>query len=87
MQVERQRDGVRRITQVTEVCGLEGEVITMNDIASFVFDREDAQGRIIGHYQSGAMRPKFFDRLEYFGMDRAWLQAEQSLVAGTGQAA
>ncbi len=87
VQVERMRDGMRRITQVSEVCGLEGEVITMNDVASFVFEREDSQGRIIGHYESGAMRPKFFGRLEYFGMDRAWLQAEQALGGAAGRAA
>jgi pilus assembly protein CpaF len=79
VQVERMRDGMRRITQISEVCGLEGDVITMNDVALFEFEREDSQGRIVGHYRSGAMRPRFIHRLEYFGMDRAWMQAEQAL--------
>jgi pilus assembly protein CpaF len=79
VQVQRMRDGVRRVTQVSEVCGQEGDVITMNDIAVFEFEREDSQGRIVGRYRSGGMRPKFLERLEYFGMDRAWMQAVQGL--------
>ena len=48
VQVQRMRDGGRRITQVAEVCGLEEDVITMNDIARFEFEREDSQGRLHG---------------------------------------
>ncbi len=76
VQVERMRDGKRRVTQLSEVCGQEGDIITMNDIAAFEFGGEDAQGRIIGRYRPGVMRPKFMHRLEYFGEDRAWAQAE-----------
>ena len=75
VQVERMRDGVRRITQVSEVCGLEGDVITMNDIVTFQFEREDGQGRIIGNYVTQHGRPSFMQRLEYFGLDRAWVAA------------
>jgi pilus assembly protein CpaF len=79
VQIERMRDGQRRITQISEVCGQEGDVITMNDIAAFEFEREDQHGRIIGRYRAGSMRPKFMSRLEYFGMDRAWAMAEQAI--------
>ena len=79
VQVERMRDGVRRVSQLSEICGLEGEVITMNDLAMFEFDNEDAQGRIIGHYVAGNARPGFLRRLEYFGLDRAWTAAMQTL--------
>jgi len=78
VQIERMRDGVRRVTQVSEICGLEGDVITMNDLAAFEFDQEDPQGRIIGHYVSGSARPSFLRRLEYFGLDRAWTTAMQT---------
>jgi pilus assembly protein CpaF len=77
--VERMRDGVRRVTQVTEICGMEGDVITTNELLAFQFEREDAQGRIVGHYQSSATRPGFFSRLEYFGLDRAWVTAEREV--------
>jgi pilus assembly protein CpaF len=73
--VERMHDGVRRVTQLSDVCNLEGDVITMNDIAIFEFDREDSQGRIAGHYRATQARPSFLPRLEYFGLGRAWVAA------------
>jgi pilus assembly protein CpaF len=78
VQVERMRDGVRRVTQVAEICGLEGDVILMNDLALFEFEHEDTQGRIVGHYTAGSSRPGFLRRLEYFGLDRAWMTAMQT---------
>ncbi|MGY3483148.1 pilus assembly protein CpaF [Bradyrhizobium sp. USDA 4011] len=75
VQVERMRDGQRRIIQVSEVIGLEGEVITTNDIALFEYKEEDAHGRILGTYRSTNAVPKFKSRLVYFGLDRAWAEA------------
>src|SRR5690349_10926664 len=63
VQVERMRDGQRRVTQVTEICGLEEDVITTNDVAAFRFSHEDAQGRIVGVYVSPMATPKFNERL------------------------
>ena len=79
VQVQRMRDGVRRVTQITEVCGLEGDIITTNDIAVFEFEREDAQGRIVGKYAGLHGRPGFQARLEYFGLDRAWMAASAEI--------
>jgi pilus assembly protein CpaF len=79
VQVERMRDGVRRVSQLSEICGLEGDVITTNDLVMFEFDNEDAQGRIVGHYVTGNARPGFLRRLEYFGRDRAWVTAMQTV--------
>ncbi len=70
VQVERLRDGSRRVTNVTEVIGTEGEVITTQDI--FVFDiiGEDQNGRITGvHRSTGIGRPKFWERAHYFNED------------------
>jgi pilus assembly protein CpaF len=75
VQLERMRDGVRRVTQITEICGMEGDVITTNDIASFEFQHEDAQGRIVGRYVALSSRPRFLSRLEYFGFENAWMSA------------
>jgi pilus assembly protein CpaF len=72
VQVERQRDGGRRVTQVTEVCGMEGEVITLNDIFQLEIKGEGPDGRLIGHYQVSRLPPSFQPRLAYFGLDRAW---------------
>ncbi len=81
VQVERMRDGQRRVIQVTEICGLEEDVITTNDVATFKFSHEDAQGRIVGAYVSPMATPKFNERLAYFGLDRAWRTAMQEIVA------
>ena len=75
VQVERQRDGGRRITQVTEVCGMEGEIITMNDIFQFEILGEGPDGRLTGHYKVSRVPPSFLRRLSYFGLDRQWKAA------------
>jgi pilus assembly protein CpaF len=81
VQVERMRDGQRRIVQVTEICGMEGDVITTNEIATFKFSHENANGRIIGGYVSPMAIPKFMDRLAYFGLDRSWKETMQVIVS------
>ncbi|RXT54076.1 CpaF family protein [Bradyrhizobium betae] len=79
VQVERMRDGQRRVIQIAEVIGLEGEVITTNDIAAFEYEHEDAHGRISGTYRSTPAVPKFKSRLTYYGLDRAWAEAMRQL--------
>ncbi len=75
VQVERQRDGGRRVTQVTEVCGMEGDVITLNDIYQFEVLGEGPDGRLFGRYKVSRVPPGFLRRLSYFGLDRAWKAA------------
>ncbi|MGY2845156.1 pilus assembly protein CpaF [Bradyrhizobium sp. USDA 4509] len=79
VQVERMRDGQRRIVQVSEVIGLEGDVITTNDIALFEYKDEDVHGRISGTYRSTNAVPKFKSRLVYYGLDRAWAEAMRQI--------
>lgn len=79
VQVERMRDGQRRIVQVSEVIGLEGEVITTNDIALFEYKDEDVHGRISGTYRSTNAVPKFKSRLVYYGLERAWAEAMRQI--------
>ncbi len=75
VQVERQRDGGRRVTQVTEVCGMEGDIVLLNDIFHFNIDGEGSDGRLRGHYKAIRSRPAFQSRITYFGLDRAWAAA------------
>ena len=75
VQVQRQRDGGRRVIQVTEVCGLEGEVVILNDIFAFELTGEGHDGRLQGAYRVSRARPAFHERLAYFGLDRAWTTA------------
>jgi pilus assembly protein CpaF len=67
IQASRLRDGSRRITHITEVLGLEGDVITTQDLFVYKMDGEDANGNIIGkHVSTGIGRPKFWERARYF---------------------
>jgi pilus assembly protein CpaF len=75
VQVQRMRDGQRRITHVSEIVGMEGEVVTMNDIFLFEYAGDDANGRIHGRWVPSGIRPSFSDRLEYFGLMEAWMAA------------
>lgn len=79
VQVERMRDGQRRIIQISEVIGLEGDVITTNDVAAFEYQEEDVHGRISGTYRSNLASPKFKSRLVYFGLDGAWAEAMRQI--------
>lgn len=75
VQISRMRDGKRRITHVTEVVGMEGEVVTTQDLFTFQFEGEDADGNIIGAFKSSGLRPAFTERAQYFGLDKALLEA------------
>jgi pilus assembly protein CpaF len=75
VQVERHHDGGRRITQVTEVAGMEGDIIQTNDIFQFEFQGQNSDGRLMGRYRVNRLPPSFQDRLVYFGLDRAWAAA------------
>jgi len=79
VQIERMRDGVRRVIEVVEIVGMEGDVITMNNVCAFEFVREDQRGIIEGVYRSPKVRPRFQTKLSYYGLDRAWTEAIQEL--------
>ncbi|WP_235890695.1 CpaF family protein [Pararhizobium mangrovi] len=71
IQATRLRDGSRRITHITEVLGMEGDVIITQDLMTFDMEGEDADGRIIGQHKStGIGRPHFWDRARYYGEEK-----------------
>jgi len=71
IQASRLRDGSRRITHITEVVGMEGDVIVTQDLMRFDMQGEDANGRIIGkHMGTGIGKPHFWERARYFNEDR-----------------
>lgn len=69
IQVARLTDGRRKIVSISEITGMEGEIITMQDI--FVFEQEgiDDQGQVIGQFRATGIRPKFTDRLQAYGIE------------------
>ncbi|MGV3553533.1 CpaF family protein [Rhizobium sp.] len=71
IQAARLRDGSRRITHITEVVGMEGDVIVTQDLMRYEIEGEDANGKIIGRHKStGIGKPYFWDRARYFGEDK-----------------
>src|ERR1044071_7066367 len=68
IQAARLRDGSRRITHITEVLGMEGDVIITQDLVLYHIKGEDANGRLIGkHVSTGVGRPAFWERARYYG--------------------
>jgi pilus assembly protein CpaF len=67
--VSRLRDGTRRITQVTEVVGMEGDIITMQDVFRFRYQGVDEHRRIRGTAEPTGIRPKFADQLKALGLE------------------
>ncbi|MGE5641724.1 MAG: CpaF family protein [Byssovorax cruenta] len=67
-QQERMRDGTRKVTTITEVSGMEGDVVTMTDI--FVFEQTGMEnGKIVGRLRPTGLRPKFMDKIETAGIN------------------
>ena len=64
---ERMRDGTRKIVKITEIQGMEGDVITMSDIFEFEQTGLEA-GKVIGRIRPTGLRPKFIDKIEAAGI-------------------
>ena len=70
IQIARMRDGVRRVTHVTEIVGMEGEIITTQDLFTYEFSGEGRDGALIGEFKCHAVRPHFYKRAAYFGLEK-----------------
>jgi pilus assembly protein CpaF len=76
VQAERLRDGSRRITNITEVIGTEGEVIITQDLLTYSIEGEDEAGKIKGrHIGTGIARPAFWERARYYNLERDLAEA------------
>jgi pilus assembly protein CpaF len=88
IQAQRMRDGSRRITHITEVMGMEGDVIITQDLMVYDVLGEDPNGRLIGRHRStGIGRPRLWERARYFGDEQRLAAALDQLEAdGTVEA-
>ena len=68
VQVARLSDGTRRLTSISEITGMEGETITMQEIFQFERTGVDGQGQVIGRFRPTGIRPRFAERLKACGM-------------------
>jgi pilus assembly protein CpaF len=69
IQVSRLSDGSRKLLTIAEIVGMEGDVITMQDI--FIYDRQgmDENGRVVGRFRATGLRPRFMERLAAWGIE------------------
>ena len=69
VQIERMRDGIRRVQNVAEIAGMEGEVITPRDLFTFHYHGERRDGTIDGVFEPTRLRPDFVSRAARYGLD------------------
>jgi len=74
VQIARMRDGMRRITHVTEVIGMEGDIVTTQDLFTFQFEGENEDGQLLGSYKASGLRPFFAPKASYFGLERKLME-------------
>jgi pilus assembly protein CpaF len=80
IQAARLRDGSRRITHITEVIGMEGDVVITQDLVLYHIKGEDANGKLIGkHVSTGVARPAFWDRARYYGEEQRLAAALEAM--------
>ena len=80
IQAARLRDGSRRITHITEVIGMEGDVIITQDLVLYNINGEDHNGRLLGeHVSTGIGRPHFWERARYYGEEQRLAAALDSM--------
>jgi len=75
VQVKRLRDGSRRTTNITEVIGMEGDVIVTQELFKFEYLDESDDGTIIGEFRAAGLRPYTLEKARQFGFDQAFLEA------------
>ena len=85
IQAARLRDGSRRITHITEVIGMEGDVIITQDLVLYNIKGEDQNGRLLGeHVSTGIGRPGFWDRARYYGEEQRLANALEAMEKQAG---
>jgi pilus assembly protein CpaF len=68
IQVARLTDGTRRITSISEITGMEGETMAMQEIFQFERAGIDSMGKVLGRFRGTGIRPRFAERLKQYGM-------------------
>jgi pilus assembly protein CpaF len=68
IQVARLTDGTRRVVSISEITGMEGETIAMQEIFQFERTGVDGSGKVLGRFRHTGIRPRFAERLQQYGM-------------------
>ena len=68
VQVSRMRDGTRRVTSISEVAGMAGDTITLQDLFTFRVDPKSTRSKVSGHFEATGYRPNFTQRAADYGV-------------------
>jgi pilus assembly protein CpaF len=80
IQQSRIKDGSRKITHITEVQGMEGDTIILQDLFRYVQDYIDDNGKAVGHFESTGLQPSFMDKFRMNGVELPY-----NLFSGKGK--
>jgi len=69
VQISRMSDGTRRVVNIAEITGMEGDMVTMQDIFTFVRRGVGPTGKVIGSFRPSGIRPKFMEKLRLAGQN------------------
>jgi len=75
VQIARMRDGMRRIQSVTEIAGMEGDVIVTQDLFTYEFEGEGPDGKLMGGFKSSGVRPRFLEKARMYNLEQSLLDA------------
>jgi pilus assembly protein CpaF len=75
VQIERMRDGVRRVERICEISGMEGEIVSTRDIFTFKFQAENRDGRIEGIFEPSRLRPDLATKAAQYGLEKQVLSS------------
>jgi pilus assembly protein CpaF len=75
IQVQRLRDGSRTVTNITEITGMEGDVVSMQDLFRLDIKGEGENGKLIKELKSTGIRPQFYDKARQYGVENMLLDA------------
>ena len=75
VQASRLRDGSRKVTHISEIVGMEGDVVTIQELYTFEYEGEDENGKIVGYHKSSGLRPNFYEKARYYGRDQELMAA------------
>jgi pilus assembly protein CpaF len=75
VQIERMRDGIRRVERICEISGMEGEIVSTRDIFTFQFQGENRDGRIEGTFEPSRLRPDLAAKAAQYGLEKQVLQS------------
>jgi pilus assembly protein CpaF len=75
VQIERMRDGIRRVERICEISGMEGEIVSTRDIFTFQFQGENRDGLIEGTFEASRLRPDLAAKAAQYGLERQLLSS------------